>query len=87
MEKLEVQKYIIRKLMNFNPPKWGGSHTEERNLFKGLPAHLIGTKTVKKAFEGLVKSGMLLKAKKTGEWHYSLNPRMAKEIYEFVNLE
>ncbi|MBT4540908.1 hypothetical protein HOC35_05330 [Candidatus Woesearchaeota archaeon] len=44
MEKTQIQKFFIRKLMNFNPAKWGASHTEERNLFKGLPKHLVGRK-------------------------------------------
>ena len=87
MEKEAVQRFVIRKLMNFKPPKWGASHTEGRNLVKGLPKHLIGRKDVKDAVEEMVKIGFLVKMKKTGEWHYSLNPRKQEEIFKFVNLE
>ena len=72
--------------MNFRPPKWGASHTEETNLQKGLPAHIRGTKGYKKAIEELYKSEFLLKAKKTNEWHVSLNPEKKKEIYRFLGL-
>jgi hypothetical protein len=82
-----IQRFVIRKLMNFKPPKWGASHTEGRNLLKGLPKHLIGMKFVKDAVDELVKSEFLLKTKKTGEWHYSLNPRKQEDIFKFVNLE
>jgi hypothetical protein len=52
MEKRAIQEKILRKLMAMNPPKWGGSHTEETNLVKGLPSHLRGEKIVEK-FENL----------------------------------
>jgi len=73
--------------MNFRPPKWGASHTEKRNIFKGLPKHLIGTKLVKDAFDDLTKKGFIIRMKKTGEEHVSLNPRMVHEISEFVKEE
>ena len=40
----------------------------------------------KKAIEELYKSEFLLKAKKTNEWHVSLNPEKKKEIYRFLGL-
>jgi len=55
MDKHDLQCFFIRKLMNFSPPKWGASHTEERNLFKGMPKHLIGRKETKDALEELYK--------------------------------
>jgi hypothetical protein len=85
MQQKAIQKFIIRKLMNFSPPKWGASHTEGRNLLKGLPKHLAGD--AKNAVGGLVKKGFLIKLMKTGEWHYSLNPKKQKEIFDFINLE
>ena len=86
MEKEEIQRFILRKLMTFKPPKWGGSHTEETNLVKGLPKHMRGEKTTKKAIKELYKNGFLLKKISTGEWHVSLNPRKKEEIMRFVGL-
>ena len=53
MKKRAIQEKILRKLMAMNPPKWGGSHTEETNLVKGLPSHLRGEKVVEKAIKEL----------------------------------
>ena len=86
MEKALVQEKILRKLMSMKPHKWGASHTEEKNLVKGLPKHLRGTKIVEKAIKELFQKDFLLKAKKTGEWHISLNPRKKEEIYRFLGL-
>ena len=86
MEKRAIQEKILRKLMAMNPPKWGGSHTEETNLVKGLPSHLRGDKIVEKAIKELYQKEFLLKSKKTGEWHVSLNPQKKKEIYNFLGL-
>ena len=70
--------------MNFSPPKWGASHTEERNIFKGLPKHLIGIKETRKAIEELYKIGFISRYKKTSETHLSLNIEKKKEIEEFL---
>ena len=86
MEKEDIQKYILRKLMTFKPPKWGNSHTEEINLVKGLPKHERGTKVTKKAIEELYKKEFLTKKKSTGEWHVSLNPRKKEEIMKFIEI-
>jgi len=86
MEKRAIQEKILRKLISMKPPKWGGSHTEESNLVKGLPSHLRGTKVVSKAIEELYKLEFLTKAKKTGEWHASLNPSKKEEIYRFLKI-
>ena len=84
MEKSAIQKFSIRKLMNFNPPKWGGSHTEERNLFKGLPKHLIGRKETQKAYRELLQEKIIIRHMKTSEYHISLNPEKKKDIEEFL---
>ena len=84
MDKRSIQKFFIRKLRNFSPPKWGASHTEERNLFKGLPKHLIGRKETKDALEELYKKSFINKYKKTFEIHVSLNINMKKKIEEFL---
>ena len=86
MGKKFIQEKILRKLMAMNPPKWGNSHTEEDNLLKGLPKHLRGTKVVQDAVDDLYKMDFLIKLKKTGEWHVSLNPRKKEEIYRFLGL-
>ena len=86
MEKRAIQEKILRKLMAMSPPKWGSSHTEETNLVKGLPSHLRGEKIVEKAVTELYQKDFLLKSKKTGEWHISLNPQKRKEIYKFLGL-
>ena len=80
MEKIAIQKFFIRKLRDFSPPKWGASHTEERNLFKGLPKHLIGRKETKDALDELYKIGFISRYKKTYEVHVSLNIEKKKEI-------
>ena len=80
----EIQKFFIRKLRNFSPPKWGASHTEERNLFKGLPKHLIGRKETKDALEELYKIGFINRYKKTHETHISLNIDKKKDIERFL---
>jgi hypothetical protein len=86
MEKRAIQEKILRKLMAMNPPKWGGSHTEETNLVKGLPSHLKEEKIVEKAIKELYQKDFLLISKKTGEWHVSLNPQKKKEIFNFLGL-
>lgn len=84
MDKIYLQKFFIRKLKNFSPPKWGASHTEERNLFKGLPKHLIGRKETKAALEELYKIGFIDRYMKTQETHVSLNINKKKEIEMFL---
>ncbi len=86
MEKKLIQEKILRKLMAMKPPKWGSSHTEEKNLVKGLPAHLRGAKFVGKAIKELYKLNFFIRLKKTGEWHISLNPRKKQEIYRFLGI-
>ena len=80
MEKKLVQEKILRKLMAMKPHKWGNSHTEEKNLVKSFPAHLRGTKVVDKAIKELYQLDFLIRLKKTGEWHVSLNVRNPKRI-------
>ncbi len=79
MDKEEIKKRIIRKLVRWK--KWGGAHTE--NILKGLPSHLIGSKSTKQALKELIKDQWLVTAMKTGEIHYSLNPRKMSEILQF----
>jgi len=76
---VQVKARIIRKLVQWR--KWGGSHTE--NILKGLPSHLRGAKVVKQALKELERAQWIIPAIKTGETHYSLNPRKTDEILEF----
>jgi len=85
MEIIGLQKFFLRKLMNFSPPKWGKSHTEERNIFKGLPKHLIGRKETQKALQELYEKQLIIRYRKTNEVHISLNIEKKKEIEEFLN--
>jgi len=75
----DMKRRIITKLVKWR--KWGGSHTE--NILNGLPSHLKGAKITKKALKELIQDQWILPAKKTGETHYSLNPRKTEEILQF----
>lgn len=76
---IEIKARIIRKLVQWR--KWGGSHTE--NILKGISSHLRGDKNTKQALKELEKDGWIIPAKKTGEIHYSLNPKKTDEILQF----
>ncbi len=79
LSKLDIKARIIRKLVRWQ--RWGDVHTE--NILKGLPKHLVGDKVVRETLKELVKDEWLIPAKKTGEIHYSLNPKKASEILQF----
>jgi len=76
---LQIKARIIRKLVQWR--KWGGSHTE--NILKGLPSHLRGAKVTKQALKELERDQWVISAMKTGETHYSLNPKKTHEILAF----
>lgn len=84
---LEIIKRIILEHL-ITPPRWGGRHTELRNIKKGFPSNVYnskeGQKLIDKAIKELINSGLLLCKKSTGELRVSLNPRMKKEIMEFI---
>lgn len=84
--KEEIKKEILIDLIESR--RWGGKHTEIRNLHKGLPDYLLNTRQGKKAFDKavreLINSGWLLVKKSTGEIHVSLNPRFSKEIMGYA---
>ena len=77
-----IMKRFLRKLINLNI--WGGRHTELKNLQKALPAHLRGTKDMKKAIKELINKEFLNIKPSTGEYHTSLNSHKQKEIYRFL---
>ena len=84
---LNITKRIIIESL-ITPPRWGGKHTEIRNIKKGFPSHISssnkGRKLIDEAIKELINDGFLLCKKSTGELHVSLNPRMKKEIMDFV---
>jgi len=84
MIKQAIKSKILRKLIALR--KWGASHTEEKNLFKSLPGHLRGTKIVHQALDELYYSELLIRSKKTNEWHVSLNPRKKEEIMKLLDI-
>ena len=55
-------------------------------MLKVLPRHLIGEKIVHKAVKELYTLGFILRARKTNEWHVSLNPQKKREIYTFLGI-
>ncbi len=74
-----IKKRIIIKLVRWK--KWGGAHTED--VLKGLPKHIRGAKVTKQALKELEKDEWIIPAKKTGEIHYSLNPKKTDKILQF----
>ncbi len=82
---IAIMKKILRKLINLNI--WGGRHTEIKNLQKGLPSHIRGTKEHKKAIKELIKREFLKTKPSTGEIHVGLNSHKQKEIFEFLQNE
>ncbi len=59
-------------------------HTKIKNLQKGLPQHLRGTKEYKKAVKELLQREFLNIKPLTGEYPVGLNSHKQKEIYEFL---
>jgi hypothetical protein len=84
MERKDIQKIMLEKLMYFRPPKWNESHTEEKNLFKSFARHMLGSKEVKDALHELYQLGFINRYIKTGETHVSLNIRKKQEIEKFL---
>ncbi len=82
----DVIWHILSKLIRMN--KIGGSHTEIKNLEKGLPSHFRtskqGKKTIQEAVKEMLNKEYLLQKPSTGEIHVSLNPRKINEIQEFI---
>jgi len=79
LTKEQIKGRILRKLIRWK--KWGGAHTE--NIYQGLPDHIRGEKIVDEVMQELIQEQWLLRQIKTGEMHYSLNPRKVKEVMQF----
>lgn len=84
-DKIRVMLLVVTKLIRMN--KWGGAHTELRNLTKGLPHHFTsskkGKRLIQSAIKELAKKEFLIVKPSTKELHVSLNPRKVKEIKRF----
>jgi hypothetical protein len=80
-----IMKKTLRKLINLNI--WGGRHTEIKNLQKGLPDYVRGTKEYKKAIKELINLDFLHVKPSTGEIHVGLNSHKQKEIFDFLEKE
>ncbi len=81
-----IKRIILESLIT--PPRWGGKHTEIKNIKKGFPSHVLssaqGKKLIDKVIKELVNDYWLLCKKSTHELHVSLNPKMKKEIMGFL---
>ena len=81
-----IAKLILERLSNMD--KWGGAHSELKKVTRSLPNYLKeshkGRKQVIKAVKLLKNLGYLLTKPSTGEIHCSLNPKMNKEIFMFI---
>lgn len=79
----ETTKDMLRSL--FNKRRIGGKHTEEANLFRRI-THLprVEQSAVLDDWETCVKNGFVIRLKKTGEFHVSLNPEKLKEVCEII---
>ena len=69
----------------FNKCRIGGKHTEELNIFRRIK-HLPRDEqsVVLEDWDKCVKDGLVIRLKKTGEFHVSLNPERLKEIMEII---
>ncbi len=81
-----IAKLLLERLNNMD--KWGGAHSELKRVVKSLPSYLKesakGKRQINKAMKLLVNYGFLLIKPSTGELHVSLNPKMKKEMFGFI---
>ncbi len=86
----KVEIAILKELISKR--KIGGAHTPLGNIVHRAPDEFLhdkkGKKTIEDALKNLVnKKWVLVLIKKTGKGtgnHISINPRMIKEISEFI---
>lgn len=87
-EKEKIMCFILNKLVRMD--KIGGSHTEIKNITKGLPEHFTrnkkGRKLIKDAIKELINKKFLKAKPSTGEIHVSINPEKIREVSGFLNL-
>ncbi|MBS3145581.1 hypothetical protein J4414_02160 [Candidatus Woesearchaeota archaeon] len=74
---------VLRRL--FTKRRIGGKHTEEKNVLRWLKNLSPEDKNLAlKDWDKAIKDGLVLKQKKTKEWHVSLNPRRLKDIHNLI---
>jgi hypothetical protein len=79
----ETTKDMLRSL--FNKRRIGGKHTEEANLFRRIKHLPRGEQSaILTDWEYCVKNELVLRLKKTGEFHVSINPEKLKEVFEII---
>jgi len=88
MEKESVMWFMLNKLVRMN--KIGGSHTEIKNITKGLPEQFTrnkkGRKIIREAIKELINKELIRVKPSTGEIHVSINPEKISEVSEFLNV-
>ncbi len=77
---MDLKVVILRKL--YRRRIIGGKHTAVENLTKGLPKHVVGE--AKKAVEGLMKEGFVLKKPTAYGLQVSLNHQRIDEITKLI---
>ena len=82
MDYNEIEITLLRKL--FNNRIIGSKHTEFSTALRGF--HRSDAGDVKKCLEKLIKDGLILQSKKTGEQHISLNHKRIGEIKAIINI-
>lgn len=85
MDSAIIKRIILE--IPITPPRWGGKHAEIKNIKKGFPSNIISSnkgKLIDNAIKELANDCWLLRKKSTHEIHVSLNPKMKKEIMEFL---
>lgn len=74
----QIKAFIMFKLAKNK--YWGGKHTAIDNLRKGLPSHI----NVDGQIKDLIKDGFLMPKTTSYGKHVSLNPKLMKEIFAFI---
>ncbi len=80
MDYNEIEITLLRKL--FNNRIIGSRHTEFSSALRSFQRSEVGD--VKKCLKKLIKEGLILQSKKTGELHISLNHRRIGEIKAII---
>ena len=64
----------------------GVSRSTISRFLNGKKVRPENREKIEKAIQELYKKEFLIRLKKTGEWHVSLNPKKRQEIYRFLGL-
>lgn len=72
-------KEVLRRLIQRRC--WGAKHLPEHRTIQWVKTRKDRKEFVKD-YKKLIRDELILRQKKTQEWHISLNPRKKKEIHE-----